>query len=223
MGSLRRTANHEKHADYRLRRRVDRSQRKLETRDEVSAAGLHLVLHGESPLGTRCERGREPVALHQSRVSSELLQPNHRHHDLDPSVPQHHSRRGTDLQLLHGRREADSVSMQAGLQDAAVMRTKNRTRRAFVYFVFFVTFVVGVLRELVIELPTNWNIPKPDPTGASAGRTIRLGSIADGHTTAVPLEVYVARVLAGEADPKAGDAAQQALAIAIRTYTLKNV
>jgi len=33
----------------------------------------------------------------------------------------------------------------------------------------------------------------------------------------------VARVLAGEADPRAGDAAQQALAIAIRTYTLKNV
>jgi stage II sporulation protein D (peptidoglycan lytic transglycosylase) len=91
------------------------------------------------------------------------------------------------------------------------------------YFVFFVTFVVGLLRGLDIELPAQSEITEADLAGASAGRTIRLGSVADGHVTIVPLEVYVARVLAGEADPKAGDAAQQALAIAIRTYTLKNV
>src|SRR4051812_6899242 len=51
---------------------------------------------------------------------------------------------------------------------------------------------------------------------------MRIGSTGDGHITVVPLEVYVARVLAGEGDPRAADAAQQALAIAIRTYTLKN-
>src|SRR6185503_2939676 len=66
-------------------------------------------------------------------------------------------------------------------------------------------------------------ISEADLTAASGGRTIRLGSAADGHVTAISLEVYVARVLAGEADPRAGDAAQQALAIAVRTYTLKNV
>jgi SpoIID/LytB domain protein len=38
----------------------------------------------------------------------------------------------------------------------------------------------------------------------------------------VPLEVYVARVLAGEAEPKAPDGEYQALAIAIRTYALVN-
>jgi stage II sporulation protein D len=89
--------------------------------------------------------------------------------------------------------------------------------------VFVVAFVVAVLRGLDIELPAQSDITEADLTAASAGRTIRLGAVADGHVTTVPLEMYVARVLAGEADPRAGDAAQQALAIAIRTYTLKNV
>ena len=88
---------------------------------------------------------------------------------------------------------------------------------------FVVTFVVGLLRELDIDLPAQSEIAEGDLTAASAGRTIRLGALADRHVTTLPLEVYVARVLAGEADPRAGDAAQQALAIAIRTYTLKNV
>jgi len=115
--------------------------------------------------------------------------------------------------------------MQPGLQDAAVRRsrTKNGTRRTFLYFVSFVTFVVAVLGGLDVELPAQTEFTEADLTAASAGRTIRLGAVADGHVTTVPLEVYVARVLAGEADPKAGDAAQQALAIAVRTYTLKNV
>ena len=38
----------------------------------------------------------------------------------------------------------------------------------------------------------------------------------------LPLEAYVARVLAGEADPRAAEAAQQALAIAVRTYAMAN-
>jgi len=96
-------------------------------------------------------------------------------------------------------------------------------RRILLYFAFFVTFVVAFFRGLDIELPAQSEFTEADLTAAGTGRTIRLGSVADGHTTIVPLEVYVARVLAGEADPKAGDAAQQALAIAIRTYTLKNV
>jgi stage II sporulation protein D len=106
--------------------------------------------------------------------------------------------------------------MQAGLQDAPV-------RRIFLYFAFFVTFVVGFLLELDIDLPAQSEVTETDLTAASGGRTIRLGAVADGRVVTVPLEVYVARVLAGEADPKAGDAAQQALAIAVRTYTLKNV
>jgi stage II sporulation protein D len=58
---------------------------------------------------------------------------------------------------------------------------------------------------------------------ASGGRTVRLGPASGaGAVTDVPLEVYVARVLAGEAEPKGPDGEFQALAIAIRTYALVN-
>jgi stage II sporulation protein D len=106
--------------------------------------------------------------------------------------------------------------MQSRLQDAAVKNQKKR-------ICFCAVFAAGVFIPLAALVPAQDDIAETDLAGASAGRTIRLGAVADGHVATVPLEVYVARVLAGEADPKAGDAAQQALAIAIRTYTLKNV
>jgi SpoIID/LytB domain protein len=58
-----------------------------------------------------------------------------------------------------------------------------------------------------------------------ASTTIRLGVTDDNGRTrvaTVPLEDYVARVVAGEGEPRAGDAAQQALAITIRTFALAN-
>jgi SpoIID/LytB domain protein len=89
------------------------------------------------------------------------------------------------------------------------------------YFVFFATFVVVFLRGLDRTFAQT-DVSEADLIAASGGRVVRIGSVADGHVTLIPLEVYVSRVLAGEGDPKAADAAQQALAIAIRTYTLKN-
>jgi len=56
----------------------------------------------------------------------------------------------------------------------------------------------------------------------SGGRTIRIGTGPDRRVVIVPLELYVARVLAGEGEPKAAEAAHQALAIAIRTYAFAN-
>jgi stage II sporulation protein D len=88
--------------------------------------------------------------------------------------------------------------------------------------VFFVTFVASILCGRGTILPAQTDVTETDLIAASAGRTLRIGAVADGHVTVIPLEVYVSRVLAGEGDPKAADAAQQALAIAIRTYTLKN-
>ncbi len=55
---------------------------------------------------------------------------------------------------------------------------------------------------------------------ASGGRTVVIGSPGERRVNRMPLEVYVARVLAGEGEPNAADAARQALAVAIRTYTL---
>ena len=87
-----------------------------------------------------------------------------------------------------------------------------------VFFMAFAAVIVAGLEPLTAQT----DIAESELATASAGRTIRIGAVADGHVTVLPLEVYVARVLAAEGDPKAADAAQQALAIAIRTYTLKN-
>lgn len=56
----------------------------------------------------------------------------------------------------------------------------------------------------------------------SLGRSVRVGTPSTGTSSIVPLEVYVSRVLAAESDPRALDAAREALAIAIRTYALVN-
>lgn len=53
-------------------------------------------------------------------------------------------------------------------------------------------------------------------------RTVAIGSTTTGSVEQLPLEVYVARVLVGEAEPNAPEATQQALAIAIRTYAVFN-
>ena len=54
---------------------------------------------------------------------------------------------------------------------------------------------------------------------------LRIGVLSGGTytVTVVPLDVYVARVLAGEAAPNTAPAALEALAIAVRTYTVANM
>ena len=81
---------------------------------------------------------------------------------------------------------------------------------------FFVTFVVTGVGQAQDE------ITDEQLTAASRGRTVRLGPAGGGRPSSIPLEVYVARVLAGEAEPRAAQAAHEALAVAIRTYALFN-
>ena len=59
---------------------------------------------------------------------------------------------------------------------------------------------------------------------ASAGRTVRvrIGTNGNGDIVVLPVEVYVARVLAAEGEPRAVAAAQEALAITIRTFAAAN-
>jgi stage II sporulation protein D len=66
-----------------------------------------------------------------------------------------------------------------------------------------------------------------DPTdadlqSASGGATVAMRSLGTGETVNIPIELYVARVLAGEGEPNAPEATTQALAIAIRTYAAFN-
>jgi SpoIID/LytB domain protein len=62
-------------------------------------------------------------------------------------------------------------------------------------------------------------------SAAAAPTVIRLGrTLPDGRTRVeqLPVEEYVAQVVAGEGQPRAVDAAQQALGIAARTFALAN-
>ncbi|MDR1989331.1 MAG: SpoIID/LytB domain-containing protein, partial [Acidobacteriaceae bacterium] len=72
---------------------------------------------------------------------------------------------------------------------------------------------VSVPREVVLAAQS-------DVTAA----TVRIGVLHNGvyDVATLPLETYVARVLAGEALPGAASAAMEALAIAIRTYAIEN-
>jgi stage II sporulation protein D len=83
---------------------------------------------------------------------------------------------------------------------------------------------VGVFAPFVVSgRPAQLAVTDAQLEAAGGGRTVRLGPASGaGRVTDVPLEVYVARVLAGEAEPKAPDGEYQALAIAIRTYALVN-
>ena len=59
----------------------------------------------------------------------------------------------------------------------------------------------------------------PDPLKIRLGRTLANGTT---RVETLNLDDYIAQVLAGEGQPRAGDAAQQALAITARTFALAN-
>ncbi len=78
-------------------------------------------------------------------------------------------------------------------------------------------------RPAAVVLAAQAEVSEADLAQASAGRTVRVAPrTAPAQAQAVPLEAYVARVLAGEGEPGAAEASQQALAVAIRTFALFN-
>jgi stage II sporulation protein D len=58
-----------------------------------------------------------------------------------------------------------------------------------------------------------------------ARQSVRIGTTANGRAAILTLDLedYIARVVAGEGEPRAADAAQQALAITARTFALANL
>jgi len=100
----------------------------------------------------------------------------------------------------------------------------NRPRRLRQLFVLL--FVMGGAANLATPefsavAPAQTEITDEDLVAASGGRMVAIGSLTgDRPVTRIPLELYVARVLAGEGEPNAADAARQALAVAIRTYAV---
>ena len=90
-----------------------------------------------------------------------------------------------------------------------------------------VTVAAAVLLFFAAHVRTQSGVTDAELEAASGGRVVRVGPAAGsdsdaGGVVTWPLEVYVARVLAGEAEPEAADAALEALAVAIRTYALAN-
>ena len=87
-----------------------------------------------------------------------------------------------------------------------------------------VVVTVAAVATMCLVVAAQTNITDADLDAASRGRVVRLGALsAGGSVETLPLETYVARVLAGEAEPRAADGANQALAVAIRTFALANV
>jgi stage II sporulation protein D len=105
---------------------------------------------------------------------------------------------------------------------AEILAITKATKRPFVVLVLFVVSAFFVVLRDPVALTAQAGLSDADLARASGGRTVRLGSLQTGRYSAIPLEVYVARVLAGEGEPDAADAARQALAIAIRTFALAN-
>src|SRR5687767_7714754 len=97
----------------------------------------------------------------------------------------------------------------------------TRRPQACLFFGIFVAFVVFGVDGFAGTAHAQSDITDADLVASSGTRTVRLGSASGASRPAdIPLEVYVARVLAGEAEPRAAEGAQRALAIAIRTFAM---
>jgi SpoIID/LytB domain protein len=109
------------------------------------------------------------------------------------------------------------------------MRQPRRTRRSralrgllLVALVSSAAYLAGP--EFIARAPAQTELTDADLVNASGGRTVAVGAVSGGgEVSRIPLELYVARVLAGEGEPNAADAARQALAVAIRTYTMVQI
>ena len=87
----------------------------------------------------------------------------------------------------------------------------------------FIVALVVAAALIGAQTPAQTDVSDAALEKASDRRTVDIGLLSTGGGVAtIPLEVYVARVLAGEAEPGAADAAQQALAVAVRTYAIVN-
>jgi stage II sporulation protein D len=108
-----------------------------------------------------------------------------------------------------------------GAQDPAREGSEAMTSRRRLLTAALVV-VAGPSAPFARLLSAQSPISEADLDRASGARGIDLGTPSTRRVVRVPLETYVARVIAGEAEPNAPEAAQQAMAIAIRTFAIVN-
>jgi stage II sporulation protein D len=104
---------------------------------------------------------------------------------------------------LHAATVVQERKDELATKDTEITKITKRRALAFVAFVIFVVNSYGAI-------------------DGQSGRTVAVGSLSGASIVTLPLEEYVARVLAGEGQPNAPESTQQALAIAIRTYAVFN-
>jgi len=84
--------------------------------------------------------------------------------------------------------------------------------------------MAATIVTVAIHASMQGDVTDADLDRVNGGRMIAIGSLSgDRGIARIALESYVARVLAGEAEPNAPDAELEALAIAIRTYATFNM
>lgn len=117
---------------------------------------------------------------------------------------------------------ATPVTIDRGTNPPALPHARNRSRERSVALRAAV-LIAALAATSIAARSSSTPIGDAELKAASGGRTVRVGALSGNRRAAdVPLEIYVAQVVAGEGEPDGADAAQQALAVAIRTYALAN-
>ena len=150
----------------------------------------------------------------------------------DQPVPM---RPDTKAIVLEGLRGAAEYGTASALKDggvSALAKTGSilRPNGASLGLVVALTPAVKPTRAIVVAAPGAAGMDAASVAAdllrsQPSAQTIRLGrTLANGGTAIDPIAIdeYIAQVLAGEGQPKAADAAQQALAITARTFALAN-
>jgi hypothetical protein len=82
-----------------------------------------------------------------------------------------------------------------------------------------------IAADLLTDRAPPARAPSQEPAATPRPTQVRVSTTTNGRTSVVRFELddYIARVVAGEGEPRAAEAAQQALAITARTFALANL
>lgn len=156
----------------------------------------------------------------------------------DAPVPMKRSTRAVLLEGLRGAADYGTASAlkAGGVSALAKTGTVSMPGGAALGLVVALTPADKPARAIVVAAPGAAGVDAAEiaatelrrtPPAQSSARpvSIRLGrTLPNGRTRveAIPIDDYIAQVLAGEGEPKAADGAQQALAITARTFAVAN-
>src|SRR5262245_19218977 len=119
--------------------------------------------------------------------------------------------------MAGGKGHPEKCLRYAGARRVSRVRRMNRSTAPTVGFV--------MLMSVSVQLPRAALVGAAQPRRQAVSDTLRIGVARQGGgytVRSIPIDEYVAGVLAGEAARESGTAALEALAITVRTYALAN-